>query len=44
MAAGDQILMVEDARSNPKFADNPLVTGLLGIRFYVGAPMRLSTG
>ena len=44
MAASDQILMVEDARANPKFADNPLVTGPLGIRFYVGAPMRLSTG
>lgn len=44
MAACDQILMVEDAAADPRFADNPLVTGPLGIRFYVGAPMRLSSG
>ena len=44
MAACDQILMVEDAAADPRFSSNPLVTGPLGIRFYVGAPMRLSTG
>lgn len=44
MAACDQILMVEDAAADSRFANNPLVTGPLGIRFYVGAPMRLSSG
>ncbi|WP_349283115.1 GAF domain-containing protein [Polaromonas hydrogenivorans] len=44
MAFCDRILVVEDAAADPRFADNPLVTGPLGIRFYVGAPLVLSTG
>ena len=32
-------LIVEDARDDPRFAANPLVTGELGIRFYAGIPL-----
>ena len=37
--ADDQILVVEDARVDPRFADNPHVTGGVGVRFYAGAPV-----
>ncbi len=33
-------LVVSDARADPRFADNPLVTGDPGIRFYMGVPVR----
>lgn len=33
------ILIVRDAREDPRFADNPAVTGPPGIRFYAGAPI-----
>lgn len=33
-------LTIPDASRDPRFADNPLVTGPPGIRFYMGIPLR----
>jgi diguanylate cyclase (GGDEF)-like protein/PAS domain S-box-containing protein len=40
----DQPLVVADASSDARFADNPLVTGSPNIRFYAGVPVRTSGG
>lgn len=37
----DEPLIVDDARRDPRFADNPLVTSEPHIRFYAGAPIIL---
>jgi len=39
-----EVLEVSDAQLDPRFADNPLVTHEPAIRFYAGAPIRLSNG
>lgn len=42
--AGDGIFEVDDLTADARFADNPLVTGEPGIRFYAGYPLRSTDG
>ncbi|MFK4135718.1 diguanylate cyclase domain-containing protein [Pseudomonas luteola] len=40
----EDMLLVEDALKDPRFADNPLVTGEPYVRFYAGVPLRSAEG
>lgn len=40
----DRIMIVPDALTDPRFADNPAVTGEQRVRFYAGCPLRLDSG
>jgi PAS domain S-box-containing protein len=40
----DDLTVVADARADPRFADNGLVTGEPHIRFYAGSPLRTPSG
>lgn len=41
---GADVMVVPDAAADPRFHDNPLVTGEPDIRFYAGAPVRSENG
>jgi signal transduction histidine kinase len=41
---GRDLLVVPDARLDPRFADNPAVGGECGVRFYAGAPLVTTDG
>lgn len=41
---GSSLYVVPDAKADPLFADNPLVNGDLGLRFYAGMPLLAEDG
>ncbi len=40
----EDILVVDDLAADPRFVDNPFVTGDPGLRFYAGAPLLTPSG
>jgi signal transduction histidine kinase len=40
----DQLFIVADATQDPRFADNPMVTGAPSINFYAAAPLKTPEG
>lgn len=40
----EEVMVIEDARIDSRFHDNPLVTGPAQIRFYAGVPVRSPSG
>ena len=38
------LFLVENASTDPRFSENPLVTGEMGIRFYAGVPLHAPNG
>ena len=42
--APDELFVVPDASEDPRFKENPLVTGGPGVRFYAGMPIETKTG
>jgi len=40
----DDVMVVVDASADPRFADNPLVRGETGARFYAGSPIEIGDG
>lgn len=41
---GEGLMIIPDAAADARFADNPLVTGEPGVRFYAGVPLRDADG
>jgi len=41
---GNELFVIEDARQDPRFADNPLVVGAPRVIFYAGRPLRNAEG
>ena len=41
---GDGVFEIPDATADPRFSENPLVTGDPRIRYYAGAPLKLRSG
>jgi phosphoribosyl 1,2-cyclic phosphodiesterase len=41
---GDDVFQVPDVLEDPRFADNPAVTGPMRVRFYAGVPLVLADG
>ncbi len=44
VVAGEKLMEVRDTRLDPRTADNPLVTGEMGLRYYAGAVIHAPTG